>query len=315
MNYSTRILVMTGMCLVPIIALFGWILYRRIKKNNEKNRIDNVIIGALNYESEGNHKVKKSLDTKITEFWSKLLKPAGVVEPTSDDRKNVMKIIMWVSGLFLVTFLFTLNVMIALLPGIILIIGLIIYCKQKINAQERLIKEQIPSFLSALKSNIQSNETPERALVSAIDATAEPLYGELKIVKSLIETGTFETALSALRKRTNNEYLIFLCSCIELSTEVGANLEEQIVVIEKMIQDRQALTRKMDSAVAENMPILYVAGAAIPFLFIYMYFTNEQVRAFWFHSLLSWVVFFLIFIVCGIGGWAGNKVIKSVRNM
>lgn len=315
MNYSTRILVMTGICMIPVIALFGWVLYRRIKKNNEKNRIDNVIIGALNYESEGNHKVKKSIDTKITEFWSKLLKPAGVVDPTSDDRKNVMKIIMWVSGLFLITFLFTLNVMIALLPGIILIIGLIIYCKQKINAQERLIKEQIPSFLSALKSNIQSNETPERALVSAIDATAEPLYGELKIVKSLIETGTFETALSALRKRTNNEYLIFLCSCIELSTEVGANLEEQIEVIEKMIQDRQALTRKMDSAVAENMPILYVAGAAIPFLFIYMYFTNEQVRAFWFHSLLSWVVFVLIFIVCGIGGWAGNKVIKSVRNM
>lgn len=314
MTYSARVYMLTAICMLPIIVLFIWLGYRRIKKTNESNRIDSVIIDALDYNSS-ERKKRKNLDVKIIEFWSKLLKPAGVVSPISDDKRNASKLIIISIVMFLITFLFTFNIFVSFVPPIAFLAGLVIYCKTKINAIEAMINEQVPAFLSALKSNVQSNETPERALVSAIDNTAEPLYGELKIVKSLIETGTFETALTALRSRTKNEYLQFLCSCIELSNEVGSNLEEQIIIIEKMIKERQRLTQKTDSAVAENMPILYVTAVAIPFLFIFMYFNNDQVRAFWFNSLLSWVLFFLIFVICAVGCYFGNKIIKSVRKM
>lgn len=314
MTYSARVYLLTAMCMLPIMVLFIWLGYRRIKKTKESNRIDSVIIDALDYNSETRKKGKK-FDVQFVEFWSKLLKPAGVVSPISDDKSNASKLIIISLVMYLITFLFTFNLFVSALPPIAFIVGLVIYCKMKINSIEAMINEQIPSFLSALKSNVQSNETPERALVSAIDNTAEPLYSELKIVKSLIETGTFETALTALRSRTKNEYLKFLCSCIELSNEVGSNLEEQIIIIEKMIRDRQELTRKTDSAVAENMPILYVTAVAIPFLFVFMYFNNEQVRQFWFHSLLSWILFFLIFVICAVGCYFGNKIIKSVRKM
>lgn len=314
--YSARVIVLTAVIMLPILAIFGYFVYRKIKKNKEANQMDTLIEDSLDYSKyERGGKSMKDLDTKFIEFWRDKLKPAGVVSPISDDKQNAIKLIMICLALFLIGFIFTFNFFIGLLPVIAFIVGLIIYCRVKVNALEAMLNEQVPSFLSALKSNVQSNETPERALVGAINNTADPLYSELKIVKSLIETGTFETALSALRRRTKNEYLIFLCSCIELSSEVGSNLEEQIEIIERMINDRQELTRKTDSAVAENMPILYVTAVAVPFLFIFMYLNDPSVRNFWFNSLLSWVIFFLIFVICGVGTYFGNKIIQSIRKM
>ena len=65
----------------------------------------------------------------------------------------------------------------------------------KAEKRQSVFDEQIPAFLSLLKSNIQAGETPERALMSAIDETDAPLYDELKTAKALIEIGSFQSAL------------------------------------------------------------------------------------------------------------------------
>lgn len=313
--YSARPIILTGILVLPMLAIFGYFLFRKIRKNSEANRTERLIFDSLDYSRlDKSHKVK-NLDEKIIAFWRDKLKPAGIVSPISDDKRNATQILLVSVAVFLITFLFTMNVLVSVIPVVVILGGLIVYCNVKINQFEKTLNEQIPSFLSALKSNVQSNETPERALVGAINNTADPLYSELKVVKSLIQTGSFETALGALRRRTKNEYLKFLCSCIELSSEVGSNLEEQIVIIEKMISDKQELTRKTDSAVAENMPILYVTAVAVPFLFIFMYFNDESVRNFWFQSLLSWVVFFLIIIVCVVGCYLGSRIIQGIRKL
>ena len=313
MSYFARIAILTGACMLPVLLLFGFVLYRRIKQTKESNKIDRVIDDALN--NRYRDKSKRSLSEKVINFWSRLLKPAGLVDPISNDKRNVSILLIISLLIFIITFLFTFNPLLALIPPIVANVVLIVYCKIKVNELNAMVNEQVPSFLSSLKSNIQSNETPERALLSAINTTADPLYKELRVVKSLIETGSFETALSALRQRTENEYLRFLCSCIELSTIVGSNLEEQITSIEKMITDRQELTRKTDTAVAQNTPILYVLAVAVPGLFVFMYLNDESVRAYWFHSLISWVLFFSIFIICGVGVYIGNRIIQSVRKM
>lgn len=313
MTYFMRIAILTGACMIPIIAIFSYALYKRIKATKNEERVNRIINSALTESYEDRTKV--NLEEKILHFWSRHLKVSGLVSPISNDRRNLFIILMLSASAFLITFLFTFNVFIALIVPIAGNVGLIIYCKIKINEITAMVNEQVPSFLSSLKSNIQSNETAERALLSAINTTADPLYQELRVVKSLIETGSFTTALAALRQRTDNEYLKFLCSCIELSTIVGSNLEEQITIIEKMISDKQELSRKIDSAVAQNTPILYVIAVAIPFLFVFMYWKDASVRAFWFHSLISWVLFFLVFIICGVGIYVGNRIIQSVRKM
>lgn len=314
MAYIQRIILLTALAILPFIALFGFLLYRQIKKNSQSERVSKLVNEGLDYSKDFNSP-KNSLEDKYVDFWRQLLKPAGLVEVTSDDKQNAVKILMITAGLYLLTYFLTKNPIFGIVPMIAVNGGLILYCRSKIQAKEALLNEQVPSFLSSLKSNIQSNATPEFALIAAIENTVSPLREELEIVKNLIEAGTFETALAALRNKTKNQYIIFLCSCIELSNEVGANLEDQIGVIENMISERQELSRKTDTAVAEQMPILYVSIIVIPGLFIWMYVMQESVREFWFKSLLSWGLFLSIFAIAGFGFYMGNKAIQGVRKL
>ncbi len=313
MNYSSRIIILTGISLIPILALFAWVVYKRIQKTKEAYKINSMIEQALNYNEKETR--KDPILQRIGVFWTTLLKASGVVDPTSDDKRNLSILTIICCVIYLLVFLFTLNPVVAAIGPLIVLVVLFVYCQMKINAIESMISAQIPSFLSSLKSNIQSNEANAQALMSAIKTTADPLYSELRIVEGLIETGNFNGALKALRVKTTNPYLIFLCSCIELSNEVGANLEDQLTIIEHMIEEKRALDRKIDTAVAENMPILYVVGAAVPFLFMFTYLNQESARAFWFHGLISWVCFFAVFIIIGVGCFFGYKIIKKVRTM
>ena len=186
------------------------------------------------------------------------------------------------------------------------------YCNRRIRKKEELFESQIPGFLSSLKSNIQANETPERALINAIDNTQRPLYDELIIAKQLIQAGTFTSALGTLRKKTYNPTLKFLCSCIELAAQVGTNLESQIEIIEVMLENRSSLKRKLASAEADNKPLLYVSAGIIPFVFIFTYMMNEQAREFWFVNIWSYLVFFGVCIIYISAVYFANKLIDKV---
>lgn len=308
-----RPLIYTALIVFPLLCIYAYIIYRNIKKKKEDEKVDKLIEDTLNYRYEDTS--KNALDKRYIDYWAKLLKESGMVDPRSDDTKNATKVTMITLGIFIVGTVLVMNPIAGVIPAALFNVGLTFWCKHKINQINKMVNEQIPSFLSALKSNIQSNSTPEIALMGAINNTAEPLYSELEIVNNLIETGSFETALAALSQKTKNENLKFLCSCIQLSTKTGTSLEEQIGIIENMIRNRRELERKTDSAVAQNMPILYVVAVAIPFLFCYMYFTNEQTREFWFKSWISWLLFIMIFVIIGAGTWLGNKIIKKVRDM
>ena len=87
MSYFARIAILTGACMLPVLLLFGIILYRRIKQTKESNKIDRVIDDALN--NRYRDKSKRSLSEKVINFWSRLLKPAGLVDPISNDKRNV----------------------------------------------------------------------------------------------------------------------------------------------------------------------------------------------------------------------------------
>ena len=152
-------------------------------------------------------------------------------------------------------------------------------------------------------------------LVKKMQLSAEERSIEAHIeAKSLTEAGTFKSAIRQLRKQSKNQTLKFLCSCIELSTREGANLESQIVTIEKMLERKRALKRKLDLAIQENKPLLLVSSGLIPGLFILLYLTNEQTREFWFNSVASWIVFFLVIGIFSLGVWAANRIIKKTAN-
>lgn len=298
-----------------ILAFFVSVKFREIQKEEELflKQLEAVSGSPIEYaEGIEKEKVKANIFKIYTNKIVNMTRAADVVKPTRTDREIISPIItISVVSYLLITILF-LNPGIGLVPVLLLHTGYIIYCNRKIRKKEELFESQIPGFLSSLKSNIQANETPERALINAIDNTQRPLYDELIIAKQLIQAGTFTSALGTLRKKTHNPTLKFLCSCIELAAQVGTNMETQIEIIEIMLENRAKLKRKLISAEAENKPLLYVSASIIPFVFIFTYLMNQQARDFWFVNPWSYLVFFGVCIIYISAVYFANKLISKV---
>lgn len=185
--------------LIPLVIIGVVIILYSNKHNKENEALQKQFAEALDYDNSIRKNAKKKLSERLVEYFSRLLKPAGVVKADSDDNKNFVKLIIISLLIYTVSVLFTQDIFIGILPIIIFFAILILYCKHKIAELDARLNEQVPSFLSALKSNIQANETPERALVGAIDNTADPLYSELLVVKQYIELGNFKEAMTILQ--------------------------------------------------------------------------------------------------------------------
>lgn len=293
---------------------FLWILYRKRRKQREKKKF----IEQLNYASTSytafyeEEKLKRPISERWNYYWGDLLKKSEMVPKGVSDQKIgtgmvLVPIVIWIM------FSFTGNPGIGIVPALGILLFISFHAKAKIKKKQEKLNDQIPSFIAALKSNVQANETPEKALINAINTTSSPLYDELEIAKALSATSTFTAALSRLRVETSSKELRFLCSCIELSSKLGANLEGQLTIIEEMMEANRDLNSQMDKAVADNKPLLYVSAAVLPIIFIFMYMTNEATRNFWFKNVISWVVFIFVIVLYGGAVFLSNKFIKDLE--
>lgn len=305
-NYATAPFIVTAAILILILIIF--LLIRKSADSKSKitsEFVDHLkIMSGAQYREFENHikaKTESPID-KWNTYWGTLVKKAGIVESYKYTNEQIGQLLFLGSVIFytLVSIIFS-NYGIGLVPIFSFFLLSIQILEVKAEKRQSVFDEQIPAFLSLLKSNIQAGETPERALMSAIDETDAPLYDELKTAKALIEIGSFQSALSQLRMNTSSEVLKFLCGCIELSASVGANLEDQIDVIEEMLDSNRRLKRKLKVAIAQSKPLLILSSVMVPFLFIYTYLANEQMRSFWFKEPISWVAFILAMGIYGGG--------------
>ena len=316
-NNAPIVIVVLIAFVLLVLAFFISIKFREIQKEEELflKQLEAVSGSPIEYaEGIEKEKEKNNIFKIYTTKMVNMTRAADVVRPTRTDREIISPIITVSVISYLLFTIISLNPAIGLIPVLLLHIGYMMYCNRRIRKKEELFESQIPGFLSSLKSNIQANETPERALINAIDNTQRPLYDELVIAKQLIQAGTFTSALGTLRKKTYNPTLKFLCFCIELAAQVGTNLEAQIEIIEVMLENRSALKRKLTAAEADNKPLLFVSASIIPFVFIFTYFMNEQARLFWFVNIWSYLVFFAVCLVYGSAVYFANRLIAKVGN-
>ena len=315
-NYSTAPFIVTAAVIILILIIF-LIIRRSI---NSKNKITSEFMEHLkvmsgsqyrNFEKNLQSKSSSPID-KWNNYWGNMIKKAGIVESYKYTNQQIGQLLILGVIIFytLVSLIFN-NYGIGLVPIFSFFLLAIQILEAKAEQRQAVFDEQIPAFLSLLKSNIQAGETPERALIGAIDETDSPLYDELKTAKALIEIGSFQTALTQLRVNTSSEVLKFLCGCIELSASVGANLEEQIDVIEEMLDSNRRLKRKLKVAIAQSKPLLILSSVMVPFLFIYTYLANEQMRSFWFKEPISWIAFILVMVIYGGGTLFVKYMIKK----
>lgn len=311
-NISNAPLLLAAIFLfISLSILILIVISARKKRDVNQDFMSQLVELSAEEDMEAKDYKHGGLIDKWNYFWGLRTIQAGLVSQSkTPEQVGLFVFIMFIAIYGIVSFIFK-NPGIGFVPLMIVIPITNLIITKRIDAKQKAFEEQIPSFLSALKSNVQSGATPENALAAAIETTIDPLRSELYIAKSLIETGSFSVAIATLRERTQDDTLRFLCGCIELSAKVGSNLEEQITIIEGILESRRKLQRKLDIAVSENMPLLYVSMVLIPGLFMMMYIMSEPSRKYWFHDLISWVVFFAICLVYGLGVFFTNRIIKK----
>ncbi len=311
-------LILTSVILLIFLAIIG-LLYNQNKKARRLDRefmeqleIASGLSDADYLESKRKSREESNLFYKWNKYWGRTLIYSDLLKFNLTDAQCGQLVIVFSLVIYLLFTVMFKNFGIGLIPVITALGFITMIAGSRIKSKEKIFEDQIPAFLSILKANIQANETPERALIDAIENISDPLYSELSIAKALTEAGTFRDAISKLRKNSKNDTLKFLCSCIELSSQVGANLETQINTIEEILESNRVLKRKLDVAISENKPVITVTSALMPGIFMFMYIFNEQTRDFWFHSLVSWLVFFGAIIIFGTGVLITNRIINKI---
>lgn len=310
-NYANAPLIVTIIMLITILGTFLFIKRNR----NSKNRITEQFMEQLDVmsgkEVSSSKKAKLDIGKKWNDIWGNSLKKAGWISKDIDNQR-VGFLVASITGIFyLLVTLISRNIGIALMPIIAVYMFLYLFLEKAIEDREEIFNEQVPIFLSVFKANIRAGETAIRALSNAIDETDSPLYDELKPARALIDVGSFQSAIEKLRRDTESEALRFLCGCIELSTVVGANLEHQVEIIEEMLDSNRQLKRKLKVAISKNTPLVILSAILIPAVFLFTYIFNEQTRAFWFKTPLSWVAFVLTMGIYLGGVFLAKKVTKK----
>lgn len=292
LSYKNAPIIITLSAVAICMVFFGFLVYRFMKAKVDQENFER----QLKYIASPGAAVHDDYTEKSNFFtyWGKLLKEGDIINRNHSDAK--VGIVLTLS-MFLLFIVFTIvfgNPGIGLIPAFFIPILLRVLAGAKIKARKKKIDDQIPGFISALKSNTQSNATPERALIDAIDTTSSPLYDELAMTKAHANTSNFTIALDRLRRTTSSKDIRFLCSCIQISAEYGSNLEQQLEKIEQIVAERRELIRKLDKAASEQNPLIYVVIALLPVVFFTVYSTNEFARNWWFKDPASWVVFIVL---------------------
>lgn len=296
--------------LIGIVALVGYLFY---KKNSSKNSYEEQLKELI---EEENVTKKVSLTYRWNQYWSKLFKDSGWSR-YNENAENAGRDVL-IAGIVLMLIISVLSRVFILGPLVVFGLGGIIVSLVKFRNQkeQRKLDEQLPGFLAALKSNIQANTTPEKALLKVVDEMPSPLYEDLYPSKQQILANTpFEEVLRELSGRTKSPDMKFLCSCILQAISSGASLESQIDTIQRVLAERQKINDEINKSVSAVTPSIWVASIAIPVLFLGLYLLNDETRAYWFVHPTSWIALIFIIILWIAGIWLSKKQVDKIRNL
>lgn len=327
--YSQSLLSAEGIWVIVISISFSiivfcslWFWYRKWQKQNADYQYRKQFEALFTPEFEEellptDDKDDDSLAVKWSQYWHKRMIQAGMKRYGNADKNLAGRdAIVLVIVAAVAIFVFSFNVIFAVLGGIIAIILANFYLGVKANAISANIDAQVPSFLAALKANLQANQTPERALLNVIEDLADPLYSELITTQSELRSGRdLQTAMDNLKERTSSEELKFLCSSIKLAASYGANLESHIDIIQETLVERQKLSHKLASAEKQATPSIVVSSAIIPGLFLFTYFISPTAQEYWFVQLESWIAFIIVAGFYGGGVFLSKKMVDNIKKI
>lgn len=257
-----------------------------------------------------------TLSMRWNKYWGERLKAAGFGKYNEDDERAGRDVILISGAVFLASIFFFKNPLAGIVITPALIYGLGVFLKSKANRSAETLNAQLPGFLFAMKANVQANETPEKSILKVVDSMPSPLYDDLLIVKQrILANASFKDALEELSQKTVSRDLKFLCACMIQASTSGANLEEQITIIQGVLESRQKVTDELDKAVRSAAPAIWVASFVIPAVFLGTLMIDAGAKAFWFKDPLSWAALVAVFLFYTFGVFMSKKLVDGIRNL
>lgn len=301
-------------------VVVGFVLFmfiRALRTKREKS-YEEQLKDLLTEEVHSGEEVdSRTIFERWTNLWAELFKEMGWTryEGVARTRAGTDVAVGWLI-VAVVSSLVSQNFFIGPVLATVLVFALYLITKNVASKKSDAISDQLPGFLFALKANIQANETPERAILKVVDAMPSPLYDDLLIVRGhILSNSTFKEALLDLKEKTANRDLKFLAACMIQATASGANIEDQIVTIQEVLESRRAVTDEINQAARSASPAIWAASIAIPAAFIAIFFGDPNASGFWFVNPISWALLGVIAGLWALGVWLSRRMITQIRNM
>lgn len=305
---------------VAIVTVFLVVVVSQLVHNywseySAKVTLDQQFGEVLTDEFTDVKKNKNKYWRKWNKYWEKRLVDSGV-NFMAANRENAGKTILYfdLAAFAILVVVFSGSILGALVfvVGANVIAAFILGMMATRKLQR--LSGQVPAFLSALRAANEANNSTTTSLLSAIATTPDELHEELKPIESqLREGGSLKTVLMNFYNRTSINELRFLMACIILVNESGKDMNEQLGIIQDIVDARMEVERHLKQAIAQVMPTIWVSTTMIPFLFLFLYLAQPISRQFWFHSVLSWIVFFMVIGFYLLGIWTAKHQVDKIR--
>ncbi len=309
---NTALLMIIAGAITLIIGFVAFMAWVTIQKNREKNYEEQI----SELIEDDNEAEETGVLDKWSRYWDAQFKELGWSRYNDNPLRAGREVMMLAGVIAIIGSAITANFFIGPVLAVISIFAASYVIKMITGKKARQISMQLPGFLFALKANIQANETPERAILKVIDAMPSPLYDDLVIVRNhILANSTFKEALLDLSEKTASRDLKFLAACMIQAANSGANLEDQIGVIQSVIDARQQISDEIDKAARSAEPAMWAASVAIPGVFIALFALDPNASIFWFNNFISWILFGVIIGLWVTGILLARRLVSNIRNM
>lgn len=304
-------------CLLLVVFLLFREYYGKYQvKRNADDELKNMFVPETAGEDDAGKK-RNSMWRKWNRYWEKRLIDSGL-NIAGIDRYNAGKAVLIIDAVLIGVFTFLFKGMIvgALLVTIVVTGILSLVLGFKANKKQEKLSGQVPAFLSALRAANQTNGSIKTALLQAIATTPTELHEELKPIEDQLTAGaSVKQTLTEYYDITTIDELRFLMACIILVCDVGKDITEELEIISDVVDKRMEVEQHLKTAVAQIMPTVWVATIMIPALFLYTYISQPIARQFWFHGLISWVLFIAVILLYAAGMLIAKKCIDKIKNL
>lgn len=304
-------------CLVLVLFLLFRNYYGKYQaKMSEEDELKNLLVPETVTDDDDSKK-RNSTWRKWNRYWEKRLVDSGL-NIAGIDRYNAGKAILIIDLVLvcLLSFVFKGMVVGAVLVTVVLTGIMSLVLGFKANKKQEKLSGQVPAFLSALRAANQTNGSIRTAMMQAIATTPTELHEELKPIEDQLKAGSsVKQTLSEYYEITTIDELRFLMACVILVCDVGRDITEELEIISDVVDKRMEVERHLKTAIAQVMPTVWVATLMIPALFLYTYISQPIARQFWFHGLISWVLFIVVILLYAAGMLIAKKCIDKIKNL